>query len=220
MNILIVTDKGRWFDRLLSEFIKKIKSTINITNLKIEFVNDHRTVESRYDVCFLLGYSRIVKNDFINSHSYCLVVHASDLPHGKGMSPLTWQVLEGSLSITFSLFQAIEELDKGDIFIKKELKLKGDELVADLRDKQFSMTLDLVCEFINNFDEIIPIKQQGDGFRYASRGPQDSELDIDKTINEQFNLLRVCDNDNYPAFFYHNGTKYILKIFKESNEEN
>lgn len=32
---------------------------------------------------------------------------------------------------------------------------------------------------------------------------------------EQFNLLRIADNENYPAFFILNGQKYILKIYKE-----
>ena len=41
---------------------------------------------------------------------------------------------------------------------------------------------------------------------------------MSKSIDEQFNLLRVCDNERYPAFFYKDGVKYILKINKEKNE--
>ena len=43
----------------------------------------------------------------------------------------------------------------------------------------------------------------------------DGELDINKTIKDNFNLLRVGNNDAWPSFFYHKGTKYILKIFKD-----
>ena len=39
------------------------------------------------------------------------------------------------------------------------------------------------------------------------------ELNVSKTIKEQFNLLRVCDNERYPAFFYLNNKKYIIKIY-------
>jgi len=40
----------------------------------------------------------------------------------------------------------------------------------------------------------------------------DSRLDIDRSIKEQFNLLRVVGNEEYPAFFEINGHKYLLKI--------
>jgi len=43
----------------------------------------------------------------------------------------------------------------------------------------------------------------------------DSELDAHKTIEEQFNLLRISDNDRYPAYFTKHGFRYILKIYKE-----
>ena len=42
----------------------------------------------------------------------------------------------------------------------------------------------------------------------------DSELDINKSINSQFNLLRICDNKRYPAFFRKHGFTYKLQIEK------
>ena len=56
---------------------------------------------------------------------------------------------------------------------------------------------------------------KGKGSFYRKRTPEDSELDIDKTIREQFNLLRAVDNNRYPAFFKLNGQKYTLKIFRD-----
>jgi methionyl-tRNA formyltransferase len=59
-------------------------------------------------------------------------------------------------------------------------------------------------------------KQEGESTFYRRRKPEDSELDINKTINEQFNLLRIVDNKRYPAFFIKNGVKYILNIRKDN----
>ncbi|HGG0417971.1 TPA: hypothetical protein ACJFE8_002771 [Clostridium sporogenes] len=42
------------------------------------------------------------------------------------------------------------------------------------------------------------------------------KLDINKTIKEQFNLLRVADNEKYPAYFMFNNKKYIVRIYKEN----
>ncbi len=59
------------------------------------------------------------------------------------------------------------------------------------------------------------IPQNGDETFFPRRKYKDSELDINKSILEQFNLLRIVDNERYPAFFYINETKYILKIYRE-----
>jgi hypothetical protein len=39
-------------------------------------------------------------------------------------------------------------------------------------------------------------------------------LNLDLTLREQFNLLRVVDNERYPAYFELNGIKYVIKINK------
>ena len=40
-----------------------------------------------------------------------------------------------------------------------------------------------------------------------------------KNIKSHFNLLRISNNNDWPAFFLYKKNKYILKIFK-SNEIN
>ena len=69
--------------------------------------------------------------------------------------------------------------------------------------------------FINKYPNITHSDQFGKQSFYPKRTEKDSELKITKTIKEQFNLLRVCDNDRYPAFFYINDKKYILKIYND-----
>ncbi|MPN54231.1 hypothetical protein SDC9_201901 [bioreactor metagenome] len=58
------------------------------------------------------------------------------------------------------------------------------------------------------------LEQEGEESYYRLRTPQDSELDINKSLNDQFNLMRIADNEAYPLFFWKNNQKYILKIFK------
>jgi len=40
----------------------------------------------------------------------------------------------------------------------------------------------------------------------------------DKTIREQMNLLRVVDNERYPAFFEWQGNRYYLAIWREKKK--
>jgi hypothetical protein len=57
-------------------------------------------------------------------------------------------------------------------------------------------------------------KQAGEPTTYPRRRAFDSRLDSEKSIAEQFDLLRIVNNDDYPAFFELNGKRYVLRIEK------
>ena len=75
--------------------------------------------------------------------------------------------------------------------------------------------LDLCLEYVNKYEYIKAEGQLGEPTYYGRRSRGSSELDAHKTISEQFNLLRVVDNERYPAFFYYKNKKYILKIYND-----
>ena len=75
---------------------------------------------------------------------------------------------------------------------------------------------DLIEKYILSYPNIKGKEQQGKSTFYKRRTPKDSELNINKSIDEQFNLLRIVDNHNYPAYFIKNNVKYILKIEKDN----
>jgi len=145
-------------------------------------------------------------------------VHSSDLPHGKGWSPLTYQILEGKNEIVNTLFEAVDAVDAGNIYLQNIMRFDGYELLGELHDIQGKKINELVLEFVSKYPNIVARKQEGKESFYKKRGSRDSELDISKTIAEQFDLLRVVDNEKYPAFFKHRGKKYIIKIHKDDNK--
>ena len=109
-----------------------------------------------------------------------------------------------------------EKLDSGNVYLQDVMEFNGLELVSEIRDKQAEYTFNLCKKFLDSYPEILDSgkAQEGAESFYKGRKPEDSQLDFNKTIAEQFNLLRVVDNDKYPAFFEHQGEKYFLKITK------
>jgi methionyl-tRNA formyltransferase len=166
------------------------------------------------DVLVFLCYEKIFNSLHLNKHN--LVIHESDLPEGRGMSPLTWQILEGKNTITCTLLEASEGIDEGDIYEQFILNYNGSELNTELKHKQGNATIELVLNFMKKYPINIRRKQTGKPSYYPKRTPLDSELDPKKSIAEQFNLLRVCDNERYPAFFSLNGKKYKLLIIQDN----
>ena len=204
---ILVDNPNSWFVPYARKLVNRIVAMGKDATLL------HKAVDVKQgDILALLSCERIFKNLYLNQ--YNLVVHASELPKGKGMSPLTWQILEGRNSIPVTLFEASQNFDDGPIYAQDQIYYEGHELISELRTKLGDKINDLVLKFIENHPNNIAKTQIGESTFYDKRQPKDSELNIDKSIAEQFNLLRVVDNERYPAFFHHLGHKYILKVEK------
>jgi methionyl-tRNA formyltransferase len=165
------------------------------------------------DLAFLLGCTRILPESRLKLNTLNLVVHESDLPFGRGWSPLTWQILEGKKSIPVVLFEARQKLDAGPIYLRDEIILEGTELLSDIRRKQGEMTVNMVLRFLEKWPELKPVEQNGDATYFPKRTRDHDKLDTNKSISELFDQFRIVDNERYPAWFEFRGKKYFIKIY-------
>ena len=166
-----------------------------------------------FDIVFLLGYTKILPKEFLQRNKLTLVIHESNLPEGKGFAPIQWQILQGCSEIKISLLEAAEIVDSGDIFLQSKILFDGTELYEEIREKQAKATLNIIKKFLESYPNITSKSQSGTESFYPKRTLADGELDISKTLEDNFNLLRIGNNDEWPSFFYFRGKKYILKIF-------
>ena len=180
-----------------------------------EFIESFELEEvAGVDLLFILGYTKILPDQFLRSNGLNLVVHESELPLGKGFSPVQWQVIAGMDEIPVSLIEAVDPVDSGDIYGMTKIKLTGDELMPEIRLAQAEASKELIVSFLNEFPSVSKRSQAGESTYFRRRCREDDRLNPDKTIREQFNQLRVADNDMYPAYFEINGVRYILQIRK------
>lgn len=169
-----------------------------------------------YDIVFILGYTRILDDNFLKENALNLVIHESALPAGKGFAPLQWQILEGRNEFTVTLFEATSAPDSGDIILQTQLRLNGTELYDEIRNKQAKCTFDLIARFLSTFPDFSRTEQVGEESYYPRRRKADGELSVEKTIAEQFDLLRIGNNNGWPSFFIFRGERYIIEIKKET----
>ena len=211
-RITIVSDKTSWINTYINSMSEELRESGYIVN----WIHNVNEIEIG-DIVFYLSCSQLVPGTILKKNKHNLVVHESELPKGRGWSPLTWQILEGKNNIPISLFEAEEAVDSGQIYLQKIMRFSGTELLSELRKCQAKYTIKMCMEFINRYPNIIEdaVKQKGNATYYSKRAPEDSRLDIDKTIREQVNLLRVVDNDKYPAFIEVNGCEYFIKIYRK-----
>lgn len=205
---LLVDNKKSW----IIPYAKRLREKITEKGITCNLLYKHEDIV-KGDILVLLSCEKILKDLNLNKHN--IVVHESALPAGRGWSPLTWQILGGKNEIPITLFEADKNVDSGVIYYKDVLQFDDHELIDELKIIQGTKTMELVIRFINDYPNVKGVKQQGAPTYYSKRVPEDSQININKTVDSQFNLLRVCDNERYPAYFIKNGKKYIIKIEKE-----
>jgi len=210
MKICIVVDNPlSWF----VPFAEKLKKNLGQFGT-VDLLSDSKDIPHANDVAFLLSCEKKVTSEILHRSRSNIVVHASDLPKGKGMSPLTWQILEGRNRIPITLFEAVEAIDAGPIYLKGYIDFLGNELLHEMQNSVGVKIMEICETFLNDWPQILSkgIAQTGEPSFYKKRTAEDSRLDPQKSLAEQFNLLRVADNERYPAFFDWNGRRYNLKI--------
>lgn len=168
------------------------------------------------DISFLLGCTHIAPREFLSRSRACLVVHESDLPKGRGFSPLTWTILANDNTVPICLLYASNFADSGPVAYRQQLDFRGHELIDEMREQQGKATVDICLKYLRADTPSLGTAQIGEATHYDRRRSSDSVIDINLPLVAQFNLLRVVDNDRYPAYFQHNGHDYTLRVIKKS----
>lgn len=166
------------------------------------------------DILFLISCNEILKREDLDRYGKVLVLHASDLPLGRGWSPHIWQIVDGATEITMSMLEATEKVDRGDIWMKLKVPVPRDALWNEINHALFEAELQLMDFAVQAYHTVRPDPQSANitPTYYPKRTPADSRLDPTKSLEEQFNLIRVCDPERFPAFFELHGHRYVIKL--------
>lgn len=212
MKIQILISKNSWANQYQNLILKRL----NKFSKSKKIFNDHNNLKKNYDINIIFSYFRKIPEKYLKYSKFNLVPHESDLPKGKGMSPLSWQILENKKKIYFSLIEATSKIDGGLIYYKKKINIPKSILLPKIKKIQLLENLKLIEKFIKYYKKYKKkprgSKQMGISTHYKKRSRKDSELNINKSLSQQFNLLRIVDNKMYPAFFKIYGKKIFLRI--------
>ena len=191
----------------------------NQNNFQIDVFRKKNELKSG-NILFLISCSEVITTSEKTKFEHTLVLHASDLPFGRGWSPHIWQILEGKTEITLTLLEAHDKVDRGAIWKKIKLKIPKSALWNEINQIIFTAEIKLINFAIENYKTIMPTSQKKvlEEFYYPKRNPKDSEVNPSLSLESQFNILRVSDPFRYPAFFYLHDKKYKI-ILEQINDD-
>jgi methionyl-tRNA formyltransferase len=141
----------------------------------------------------------------------CVCFHMTDVPYGRGGSPLQNLIARGHETTMLSALRMVEELDAGPIYGKRPLDLSGS--AQEIFERAAELVYDLVDWMVRT--EPNPEPQVGDVVRFRRRTPAMSALPVGGTERRLYDHIRMLDADTYPRAFLHHGEWQL--IFSEAS---
>lgn len=133
----------------------------------------------------------------IHQHYECVCFHMTDLPYGRGGSPLQNLISQGHKKTMLSALRMTTELDAGPIYLKEPLSLEGKA------QQIFEHMAQLVGKMIKQLVEhdIAPTPQQGIPSTFKRRTPEMSELPQGASLEQLYDHIRMLDAEGYPKAY-------------------
>ena len=158
---------------------------------------------------FIPHWSYIIPNKIFDNYE-CVLFHMTDLPYGRGGSPLQNLIVNGHKTTKISALRVEEGIDTGPVYIKKELNLDGTAKQIFLRSTDIIVSM--IIEIIDN--KLKPIEQEGQVVEFKRRIPQHSNINKIDSLEKIYNHIRMMDCKGYPLAFFE--TEHFKVEFKDA----
>jgi methionyl-tRNA formyltransferase len=159
-----------------------------------------RIEEMKPDIIFFPHWSWLIDREIVNRYE-CVIFHTSNLPHGKGGSPLQNQIVRKIYHSNVCAVRADETLDGGDIYCRRDIFLGLGSIEEILRVISETIFHDLIPSILEQ--NLVPEKQSGQSVVYRRRRQADSDLQAATIVNlvDLFDFVRMLDGEGYPKAF-------------------
>ncbi|MFG6535315.1 GNAT family N-acetyltransferase [Sulfitobacter sp. 1A16787] len=132
----------------------------------------------------------------------CVCFHMSDVPYGRGGSPLQNLILRGHRSTVLTALRMTDDIDAGPVYAKQPLSLEGS--AEEVFQRAAVQTVDVIAEIVQH--EPIPTRQLDSGaLNFARRKPLQSALPGRGDIEGIYDHIRMLDAPGYPKAYIDHG---------------
>jgi methionyl-tRNA formyltransferase len=148
------------------------------------------------DKIFIPHWSYIIPGEIYKNYE-CVVFHMTDLPFGRGGSPLQNLITRGYIDTKISALKVADGLDTGEIYLKKDLSLLG------TAEEIFIRTSLIISEMIKEIVDLDlkPVPQEGTVTEFKRRKKEDSDISKLNEITEIYDYIRMLDAEGFPKAY-------------------
>lgn len=208
MNYILLTSKP-WHDDLF----RNLAARANENWFRISSEKDFHVKkldEIQPEKIFIPHWSQIIPSEVFDNFE-CIVFHMTDLPYGRGGSPLQNLIVRGHVDTQISAIKVSEGIDTGDVYLKAPLSLFG------TAEEIFTRGAGVIEKMINTIIQLnpMPISQEGEPVIFSRRKPEQGNVAELKELSEVFDYIRMLDCEGYPKAFLE--TEYLRMEFSRAS---
>ena len=197
MRIIIATVKSWNIER--AQALQKQYAGVHdivVYTTKEEFTVDN-VRDFNPDYIFMPHWSYLVSSE-ITDNWECVVFHMTDLPYGRGGSPLQNLIVRGHKETKISAIKVTEKLDGGPVYMKHLLSLEGSaqEIFVRCSDIIFQEMIPVLLA-----ERVTPKPQVGEPVVFKRRKPEEGKITSDMTLNNIYDYIRMLDAEGYPRAY-------------------
>lgn len=145
---------------------------------------------------FIPHWSYIIPKEIFENYT-CIVFHMTDLPYGRGGSPLQNLIVNGHTETKISAIKVEEGLDTGPVYLKRPVSLLG--TAEEIFIRMAVIIKGMIEEIIVNNTQ--PVAQQGEPVVFKRRKPEDGNIAHVETLDQLYDYIRMLDCEGYPNAF-------------------
>jgi len=151
---------------------------------------------------FYLHWSNKIPDEIINNFE-CVCFHMTNVPFGRGGSPLQNLISRGIMETKLTALKMVEQFDAGPVYLQETLSLHG--TAEEIYERSSLLAAKMIEQIIQS--DIEPKEQEGPVTIFKRRKPAQSEIEVDN-LDAVYDHIRMLDAEGYPkAFINYNGLK-------------
>jgi len=203
VSTYIIASHHSWSDNALQTIQQRVPGRWVLIS-ESDDLTDERLYDLNPRYIFFTHWSQMVPESLYEKYP-CICFHMTDLPYGRGGTPLQNLLLRDKSETVLTAFRMVGELDAGPVYIKTKMPLTGSaqEIYQRASEIAFSMIERII------YENISPIPQKGDVTIFKRRKPSESRIQSPESLRKLYDLIRMVDADGYPrAFIEKDGYRY------------
>lgn len=155
------------------------------------------------DAVVIATYNQILTAEILQ-YSKFINIHHGNLPRWRGRAGINWAIILGRKDISFTIHEAIPDLDAGKIYVQEKIEIGDHDTTNDVYNKlnQYLETNlgTIVCDILDGKNT--GVEQKGEGSYTCTRLPMDGEIDWNKSTAEIYRFIRALVRPYGGAFSY------------------
>ena len=216
----IKTKKNYRFEKCILTAKKYGVKTISVSKKNIE----EKLNKLDFDLIISCGFTYILSKKILKMAKVDAInVHPTLLPKYRGFRSGPFVIINGEKETGVTIHKITKSMDKGKIYLQKKFKISKFDTTKSIFRKCKSIEPSMIYNVINLIkkNKLNPKKQNeklSSTFNII-RTPKDSKININWSLRKLYNYIRACDYNDYPAHFYIQGHKVLIKLTREKKND-